>query len=74
MLCPNFVIVLECTAPPADSGVMYEESGRLSQVLSNIPVGMPMEEVIDTIINDVAAYTVDEEKDDGITLVAVRVS
>ena len=35
---------------------------------------VPMEEVVDTIINDVAAYTVDEEQDDGITLVAVRVS
>ena len=62
------------TEPRNTEGVMYQESGRLSQVLSNIPVGMPMEEVVDTIINDVAAYTVDEEQDDGITLVAVRVS
>ena len=62
------------TEPRNTEGVMYEESGRLSQVLWNIPVGMPMEEVVDTIINDVAAYTVDEEQDDGITLVAVKVS
>lgn len=35
---------------------------------------MPIEEVVETIINDVEAYTVDEEQDDDITLVAVRVS
>ena len=34
---------------------------------------MPIEEVVDTIINDVEAYTADEEQDDDITLVAVRV-
>ena len=55
-------------------GVMYEESGRLNEVLSNIPVEMPIEEAVDTIINDVETYTTDEEQDDDITLVAVRVS
>jgi|TARA_B100001964_G_scaffold228088_1_gene278772 serine phosphatase RsbU (regulator of sigma subunit) len=34
---------------------------------------MSIKEVVDTIINDVA-YTVDEEQDDDITLVVVRVS
>ena len=29
---------------------------------------MPIEEVVDTIINDVEAYTADEEQDDDITL------
>ena len=29
---------------------------------------------VDTIINDMEAYTVDEEQDDDITLVAVRVA
>ena len=53
---------------------MYEESGRLNEVLSNIPADMLIEEVVDTIINDVEAYTADEEQDDDITLVAVRVS
>ena len=62
------------TEPRNAEGVMYEESGRLAEVLSNIPVEMPIEEVVDTIINDVEAYTVDEEQDDDITLVAVRVS
>ena len=33
-----------------------------------------IEEVVDTIINDVETYTTDEEQDDDITLVAVRVS
>jgi len=54
--------------------MMYEESGRLNEILSNIPSEMPIKEVVDTIINDVEAYTADEEQDDDITLVAVRVS
>jgi len=62
------------TEPRNAEGVMYEESGRLNQVLSSIPADMPIEEVVDIIINDVEAYTVDEEQDDDITLVAVRVS
>tara|TARA_B100000809_G_scaffold257430_1_gene299019 strand:+ start:903 stop:1010 length:108 start_codon:yes stop_codon:yes gene_type:complete len=35
---------------------------------------MPIEEVVDTIISDVEAYTADEEQDDDITLGAVRVA
>ena len=53
---------------------MYEESGRLNEVLSSIPANMPIEKVVDTIIKDVEDYTVDEKQDDDITLVAVRVS
>ena len=60
--------------PHSADGVMYEESGRLAELVSSIPVEMEIEEVVDTIINDVEAYTVDEEQDDDITLVAVRVS
>ena len=62
------------TEPRNAKGIMYEESGRLNEVLSSIPANMPIEKVIDTIINDVEAYTVDEEQDDDITLVAVRVA
>ena len=62
------------TEPRYTEGVMYEESGRLNEVLSSIPADMPIEGVVDTIINDVEAYTADEEQDDDITLVAVRVS
>ena len=62
------------TEPRNTEGVMYEESGRLNEVLSSIPADMPIEGVVDTIINDVEAYTADEEQDDDITLVAVRVS
>ena len=53
---------------------MYEESGRLNEVLSSIPMEMSTEEVVDMLINDVMDYTVDDEQDDDITLVAVRVS
>jgi len=42
--------------------------------LSSIPANMPIEEVVDTIVNDVEAYTADEEQDDDITLVTVRAS
>ena len=35
---------------------------------------MPIEKVVDTIINDVEVYTAYEEQDDDITLVAVRVA
>ena len=62
------------TEPRNAEGVMYEESGRLYEVLSSISADMPIEEVVDTIVNDVEAYTVDEEQDDDITLVAVRVA
>ncbi|HIB89976.1 TPA: hypothetical protein EYO57_22800 [Candidatus Poribacteria bacterium] len=43
-------------------------------MLSNIPAEMSIKEVVDTIISDVEAYTADDEQDDDITLVAVRVS
>ena len=35
---------------------------------------MPIEKVVDTIINDVEVYAAYEEQDDDITLVAVRVA
>ena len=62
------------TEPRNAEGVMSEGSGRLNEVLSNIPVEMAIEEVVSIIINDVEVYTADEEQDDDITLVAVRVS
>ena len=34
------------TEPRNSDGVMYEESGRLNEVLSNIPVEMPIESLI----------------------------
>ncbi|HIB91967.1 TPA: hypothetical protein EYO57_33065 [Candidatus Poribacteria bacterium] len=39
-----------------------------------MPAEMSIKEVVDTIISDVEVYTADEEQDDDITLVAVRVS
>ena len=62
------------TEPRNVEGVMYEESGRLNEVLAGIPAAMPIEKVVDTIINDVEAYTANEVQDDDITLVTVRVS
>ena len=69
------LLIFSITEPRNAEGVMYEESGRLYEVLSSIPADMLIEEeVVDTIVNDVEAYTADEEQDDDITLVAVRVS
>ena len=62
------------TEPRNAEGVMYEESGRMNEVLSSIPIEMPIEEVLNTLISDVEDYTTDEEQDDDITLVAVRVA
>ena len=62
------------TEPCDAEGIMYGESGKLDEMLSRIPTGIPIEKVVDTIINDVEDYTADEEQDDDITLVAVRVS
>ena len=42
------------TEPRNADGVMYEGSGRLNEVLSNIPAEMAIEEVVSIIINDVA--------------------
>jgi len=30
--------------------MMYEESGQLDQILSNVPTEMPREEIVDNII------------------------
>ena len=62
------------TEPRNTEGVMYEESGRMNEVLTSIPIEMPIEEVLNTLISDVEDYTTDEEQDDDITLVAVRVA
>ena len=61
------------TEPRNTEGVMYEESGRMNEVLTSIPIEMPIEEVLNTLISDVEDYTTNEEQDDDITLVAVRV-
>jgi len=40
------------TEPRNAEGVIHEESGRLNEVLSNIPADMPIEEAVDIIINN----------------------
>ena len=63
------------TEPRNAEGVMYEESGRFHQVISELEDQLTAEEVVETIIQDVINYMTDEEKrDDDITLVAVRVT
>ena len=63
------------TEPRNAEGLMYEESGRFHQVLSELPDELNAEEVVENIIQDVLDYMVDgEERDDDITLVAVKVT
>ena len=44
------------TEPRNAEGVMWEESGKLGEVLSSIPAKMPREAAMDTIINDIMNY------------------
>ena len=44
------------------------ECGLMNEVLSSIPIEMPIEEVLNTLIRDVEDYTTDEEQDNDITL------
>jgi len=63
------------TEPRNDEGVMYEESGRFHQIISDLSEDLSAEEVVETIIQDVINYMADEEdRDDDITLVAVKVT
>ena len=55
-------------------GLMYEESGRFHQLISDLSDNLDAEEVVETIIQDVINYMEDdEERDDDITLVVVKV-
>jgi len=62
------------TEPRNEEGLMYEESGRFHQMIASLSDQLMAEEVVDRIIEDVLSYMVDEEeRDDDITLVAVKV-
>jgi len=63
------------TEPRNSEGLMYEESGRFHQVISQLSDDLTAEGVVESIIQDVIDYMVDEEeRDDDITLVAVKVT
>jgi len=63
------------TEPRNANGLMYEESGRFYQVISELSDELTVEEVVETIVRDILDYMVDEEeRDDDITLVAVKVT
>ena len=63
------------TEPRNTEGMMYEESGCFHQVISKLEDHLTAEEVVETIIQDVINYMADEEeRDDDITLVAVKVT
>ena len=62
------------TEPRNSEGLMYEESGRFHQLISQLKDDLTAEEVVESIIQDVTNYMVDEEeRDDDITLLAVKV-
>jgi len=62
------------TEPRNSAGLMYEESGRFHQLISQLNNDLTAEEVLETIIQDVTDYMEDEEeRDDDITLLTVKV-
>ena len=63
------------TEPRNAEGLRYEKSGRFHEVISGLSDELSAEEVVESIIQDVINYMVDEEdRDDDITLVAVKVT
>ena len=63
------------TEPRNEQGRMYDESGRLRQFIASLSPDLSAQEIVDQIIDDVLSYMVDpEDRDDDITLVAVKVT
>ena len=63
------------TEPRNEQGKMYEESGQFHQFISNLSTDLSAKEIVDSIIEDVLIYMIDpEDRDDDITLVAVKVN
>ena len=63
------------TEPRNEQGKMYEESGQFHQFISNLSTDLSAKEIVDSIIEDVLTYMIDpEDRDDDITLVAVKVT
>ena len=62
------------TEPRNAEGLRYEKSGRFHEVISGLSDELSAEEVVESI-QDVISYMVnEEERDDDITLVAVKVT
>ena len=63
------------TEPINQQGRMYEESGSLNQFISKVSTDLSDQKIVDQVIDDVLAYMINpEDRDNDITLVAVRVS
>jgi len=63
------------TEPRNAEGLRYEKSGRFHEVISGLSDELSAEEVVESILQDVISYMVnEEERDDDITLVAVKVT
>ena len=63
------------TEPRNAKGLRYEKSGRFHEVISGLSDELSAEEVVESILQDVISYMVnEEERDDDITLVAVKVT
>ena len=63
------------TEPRNAEGLRYEKSGRFHEVISGLSDELSAEEVVESILQDVISYMVnEEEQDDDITLVAVKVT
>ena len=63
------------TEPRNEEGKMYEESGRFHRLISNLSQDLSAKEIVGSVIDDVLTYMIDpKDRDDDITLVAVKVN
>ena len=63
------------TEPRNAEGLRYEKSGRFHEVISGLSDELSAEEVVESILQDIISSMVnEEERDDDITLVAVKVT
>ena len=69
-----FLMTDGITEPRNAEGIMYQESKRLAEVISNLEEDTSVENVVDTIISDVFKFSQDQDiRDDDITLIVVKI-
>ena len=62
------------TEPRNAEGMMYQESGRLAEVISNLQADDSAENMVDKVINDVLHFSQDQDiQDDDITLILIHI-
>ena len=69
-----FLMTDGITEPRNAEGMMYQESGRLAEVISNLQADDSAENMVDKVINDVLHFSQDQDiQDDDITLILIHI-